>query len=120
TTLVPGYTQVEEFGPDEEYEDEEEVTYVTFDLGSIEPTLIPSSNEYRVIGLDTPNPFLQLSGTILKGRHESLLGTELLFTEVKDDEDRSKRHFSFVSVNEQRVHFKEVQLIPKRSASASP
>ncbi|KAK7460681.1 hypothetical protein VKT23_009396 [Stygiomarasmius scandens] len=120
-TLVPGYKQVEEFGPDEEYEDEEEeVVYVTFDLGSIEPTLIPSSSEYRVIGLDTPNPFLQLSGTILKGRHESLLGTELLFTEVKDDEDRSKRHLSFVSTTEQRVHFKEVQLVPKRSVSPSP
>jgi hypothetical protein len=86
--------------------------------------------------LDTPNPFLQLSGTILKGRHESLLGTELLFTEVKgrwadrllflitkanlvDDEDPSKRHLSFVSTNEQRVHFKEVQLVPKHAAVSS-
>ncbi|KAF5343925.1 hypothetical protein D9758_012123 [Tetrapyrgos nigripes] len=119
TTLVPGYKHVEEFGPNEEYEDEEEVIYMTFDLGNIEPTLIPSSKEYRVIGLDTPNPFLQLSGTILKGRHESLLGTELLFTEVKDDEDPSKRHLSFVSTNEQRVHFKEVTLVPKRPGASS-
>lgn len=34
-------------------------------------------------GLDTPTPFLQLSGSIFKGEHDRLLGTELLFTESK-------------------------------------
>ncbi|KAJ3781972.1 hypothetical protein GGU10DRAFT_276506, partial [Lentinula aff. detonsa] len=79
----PGYKHVEEFGPDEEYEDELEEFYVTLDLGAVEPTLIPSSSTYRLIGLDTPTPFMQLSGTVLQGRHESLLGTELLFTRAK-------------------------------------
>ena len=37
----------------------------------------------QVQGLDTPTPFLQLSGTIFQGTHQSLLGTELLFTEDK-------------------------------------
>lgn len=50
TTLIPGYTQVESFGPDEEYEGEEEVSYVTLDLGAaVEPTLIASSSTYRLI-----------------------------------------------------------------------
>ncbi len=31
-------------------------------------------------GLDTPTPFLQLAGMVLKGRHKTLLGTELLFS----------------------------------------
>jgi hypothetical protein len=49
-TLCPGYKQVELFGPDEEYEGEEEVSYVTLDLGaSIEPTLVASSSNYRLI-----------------------------------------------------------------------
>ena len=49
-TLLPGYKQVESFGPDEEYEDDEEVSYVTLDLGpSIEPTLAASSSTYRLI-----------------------------------------------------------------------
>ncbi|KIK99501.1 hypothetical protein PAXRUDRAFT_131935 [Paxillus rubicundulus Ve08.2h10] len=83
-TLVPGYKQVESFGPDEDYlDEEEEVSYVTLDLGMVEPTLLPSSSTYRLIGLDTPTPFLQLSGSIFKGRHDTLLGTELLFTEEK-------------------------------------
>ena len=49
TTLCPGFTHVEEFDPNEEYERGEEVSYVTFDLGNIEPTLVPSSSTYRLI-----------------------------------------------------------------------
>ncbi|KAJ4490495.1 hypothetical protein J3R30DRAFT_91929 [Lentinula aciculospora] len=116
--LCPGYRHVEEFVPDEEYEDEVEECYVTLDLGAAEPTLIPSSSTYRLIGLDTPTPFMQLSGTVLQGRHESLLGTELLFTEAKDAQDRSKRRLSFTSITEQRIRFKEVQLRPKVASGA--
>ncbi|KAG6888166.1 hypothetical protein C0995_010177 [Termitomyces sp. Mi166 len=112
SSLCPGYRQVEAFGPDDEYEDEE-VTYVTLDLGSIEPTLVPSSSTYRLIGLDTPTPFLQLSGTILKGRHESLLGTELIFTDSKDPTDHSKKTVTHVASTEQRISFREVRLVPK-------
>ncbi|KAJ3824534.1 hypothetical protein F5878DRAFT_23397 [Lentinula raphanica] len=111
--LCPGYRHVEEFDPDEEYEDEIEEFYVTLDVGSVEPTLIPSSSTYRLIGLDTPTPFMQLSGTVLQGRHESLLGTELIFSEGKDAEDRSKRRLSFTSITEKRIRFREVQLRPK-------
>jgi len=112
-SLCPGYQQVEEFGADEEYESGEEISYMTFDLGNIEPTLIPSSSTYRLMGLDTPTPYLQLSGTILKGKHDSLLGTELLFTDEKDLQDRNKHSVVHVANTEQRVSFKEVRLQPK-------
>lgn len=49
SSLCPGYQYVEAFGPDEEYESEEEVCYVTLDLGDVEPTLVPSSKSYRMI-----------------------------------------------------------------------
>lgn len=49
SSLCPGYRQVESFGPDEEYEDEEEVFYVTLDMGNVEPTLVPSSTSYKLI-----------------------------------------------------------------------
>ncbi|PBK83406.1 hypothetical protein ARMGADRAFT_945104, partial [Armillaria gallica] len=79
--LCPGYHQVTQFGPDDDYEDEEEeIFYVTLELGNVEPVLIPSCDSYHLVGLDTPTPFLQLAGTVLKGRHETLLGTELLFS----------------------------------------
>ena len=59
--LFPGYTQVEKFGPDEDYEAhdgevEEEVEYVTLDLGTVQPTLVPSSSTYRLV----VSPFLKL------------------------------------------------------------
>ncbi|KAG7444403.1 uncharacterized protein BT62DRAFT_971064 [Guyanagaster necrorhizus] len=113
-SLCPGYKHVDAFGPDDEYDDEEEVSYVTLDLGSVEPSLLPSSANYRLIGLDTPTPFLQLSGTVLKGRHECLLGTELLFVDGKDASvDRSKRTVAYLESTKQRVCFKEVRLHPK-------
>lgn len=56
SSLCPGYKHVESFGPDEEYEDgDEEVTYVTLDLGLVEPTLVPSSSTYRLI-VSAPRP----------------------------------------------------------------
>ncbi|KAK0203031.1 hypothetical protein DFS33DRAFT_949891 [Desarmillaria ectypa] len=113
-SLCLGYKQVNAFGPDDDYEDEEEVSYVTLDLGSVEPSLLPSSASYRLIGLDTSTPFLQLSGTVLKGRHEYLLGTELLFADGKDaSADRSKRTVAYLASTKQRVCFKEVRLQPK-------
>ncbi|KAF9221094.1 hypothetical protein BS17DRAFT_712556 [Gyrodon lividus] len=118
-SLVSGCKQVESFGPDEDYlDEEEEVSYVTLDLGMVEPTLLPSSSTYRLIGLDTPTPFLQLSGSIFKGRHDTLLGTELLFTEEKNDTELNKRSFAHFGSTEQRVRFKEVQL--KEKAPSAP
>ncbi|KAI0739596.1 hypothetical protein C8Q80DRAFT_190744 [Daedaleopsis nitida] len=120
--LFPGYKQVDAFGPDDAYESangevEEEVEYVTLDLGTVEPALVPSSSSYRLVGLETPTPFLQLSGTILKGQHVSLLGTELLFTESTTEEphERGKRSLVHVANTERRIRFKEVELRPKRA-----
>jgi len=46
--MYPGFKQVRDFGPDEGYEDEE-ISYVTLDLGSVEPTLLPTSTSYRLM-----------------------------------------------------------------------
>ncbi|RPD56792.1 hypothetical protein L226DRAFT_574142 [Lentinus tigrinus ALCF2SS1-7] len=124
SALFPGYKQVEAFGSDEDYEThddqvEEEVEYVTLDLGTVEPTLVPSSSSYRLIGLDTPTPYLQLSGTMLKGQHVSLLGTELLFTEATEEHtERGKKPLVHVANTERRIRFKEVELKPKQAADA--
>lgn len=53
--LAPGFRQVDAFSPDDDYERDEngdvieEVSYVTLDLGAVEPTLVPSSSTYRLI-----------------------------------------------------------------------
>ena len=45
----PGYKQVETFRLEEEYEGEEEVSFVVLDLGNVEPTLVPTSSTYKLI-----------------------------------------------------------------------
>ncbi|KAI0259154.1 hypothetical protein BC834DRAFT_974482 [Gloeopeniophorella convolvens] len=125
-SLAPGYHQVDAFGPDDDYERDEngeiieEVSYVTLDLGAVEPTLVPSSSTYRLIGLDTPTPFLQLSGTIFQGSHQSLLGTELLFSEDKDHYDQNKRTVSHLANTSQRIRFKQVEIQPKGAPPELP
>lgn len=111
---LTSYEHVDEFGDDDEYEDEE-VVYLTLDLGTVHPTLLSSSSSYKLIGLETETPFLQLSGTIFKGQHNSLLGTELLFTE----DDRNKKSLSFIASTKSRICFKEVQLVPKGTAEVT-
>jgi len=53
--LAPGFGQVDAFDSDERYDRDEdgevieEISYVTLDLGAVEPTLVPSSSTYRLI-----------------------------------------------------------------------
>jgi hypothetical protein len=53
--LAPGFSQVDVFDSDGLYERDdngeviEEISYVTLDLGAVEPTLVPSSSTYRLI-----------------------------------------------------------------------
>ncbi|PBK83385.1 hypothetical protein ARMGADRAFT_1089507 [Armillaria gallica] len=110
-SLYPGYHQVNAFRPDNDYEEEEEIFYVTLELGNVEPALIPNCDSYHLVGLDTPTPFLQLAGTILKGWHETLLGTELLFSE-------HEHAVSYMESTQQRICFREVRLEEKGKAKA--
>ena len=53
--LAPGFRHVDAFDSDDLYERDEngdvieEVSYVTLDLGAVEPTLVPSTSTYRLI-----------------------------------------------------------------------
>ncbi len=48
-SLYPGYHQVNAFGPDDDYEEEEEIFYVTLELENVEPALIPSCDSYYLV-----------------------------------------------------------------------
>ncbi|PBK82147.1 hypothetical protein ARMGADRAFT_1019903, partial [Armillaria gallica] len=110
-SLCPGYHQVTQFGPDDDYEEEEEIFYITLEVGNVEPSLIPSCDSYYLVGLDTPTPFLQLAGTVLKGRHETSLGTELLFSE-------HEHAVSYTESTRQHILFREVRFEEKGKAKA--
>ncbi|EJD00331.1 uncharacterized protein FOMMEDRAFT_159005 [Fomitiporia mediterranea MF3/22] len=118
--LFPGYKQVEGFGPDEDYDDELEECYVTLDLGSVDQTLVPNSAAYRLIGLDTPNPLLQISGTIMRGYHRTLIGTELIFKDATDESELpSQSDIQYFTSTDRRIVFREVELKPKSAEPTS-
>jgi general transcription factor 3C polypeptide 6 len=50
-SACPGYKHVEAFSNDDGYyeSEEEEVSYVTLDLGDVEPQLVPNASGYRLI-----------------------------------------------------------------------
>lgn len=53
--LATGFCHVDAFDTDDNYERDEqgevieEISYVTLDLGAVEPTLVPSSSTYRLM-----------------------------------------------------------------------
>ncbi|KAF7361280.1 TFIIIC-sub6 domain-containing protein [Mycena sanguinolenta] len=140
SSLCPGYKQVDAFGPDEEYE-EEEVVYVTLDLGNVEPSLVPSSSHYRLIGevgsgysdpifatvrYDFEGPARQVLGNrVIIHRRKGYAGSYALhgsldMNRALDPSDTSKRVITHVANAEQRITFKEVQLKPKQNTDAMP
>lgn len=90
--------------------------------------------------MDTPTPFLQLSGTIFQGTHQSLLGTELLLTEDKGSsrgsivfarykhhshqqsglDDQTRRKVTHLANTSQRIRFKQVEVRPKDESPDPP
>ncbi len=48
-SLCLGYHQVTKFGPGDDYEEEEEIFYVTLELGNVEPALISSCDSYYLV-----------------------------------------------------------------------
>ncbi|KAF8530110.1 hypothetical protein BU17DRAFT_78679 [Hysterangium stoloniferum] len=109
--MLPGYKHVPAFGPDEEYEEEVEVSYVTVDLGpNVDKDLLPNTSEYRLAGLDSSTPMIQLSGTFFQGSHEELIGTEILFTDGRDEANPSRRFVVPVATTSKRIRFEKVEV----------
>ncbi|PVF97037.1 hypothetical protein CPB86DRAFT_664875, partial [Serendipita vermifera] len=107
---LEGYEQVDLFEEDEDEEYEEEVVYVTMDLGQLDPNLLPNATSYRLIGLETPTPFLQIGGSIFRGRSETLLGTEIIMQEPPGG---GSRNLVPLATTDKRIRFQEVKLIEK-------
>ncbi|SJL06804.1 uncharacterized protein ARMOST_10146 [Armillaria ostoyae] len=84
--------------------------YSTLELGNVEPVLIPSCDSYHLVV-----SAFSLAGTVLKGRHETLLGTELLFSATEHSPEDA---VSYMESTRQRICFREVQLEEKGKAQA--
>ncbi|CAE6431271.1 unnamed protein product [Rhizoctonia solani] len=82
--------------------EEDETHYLTLDLGAVDPSLLAHCPSIRLIGLETPTPFLQFGDLVFQGIHTHTLGTEL----VLDTR-------GVIAQSEHKVLFNPVQLIPK-------
>ncbi|QRV99798.1 transcription factor TFIIIC subunit [Ceratobasidium sp. AG-Ba] len=99
-------------------DEEEETVYLSLELGAVDPNLLPHCASMRLVGLETPTPFLQLGDSVFRGLHVSTLGTELVFDDASPDgTTRSIRSFAHI---EYKVLFSPVTLIPKSNPAAEP
>lgn len=88
--------------------------YITLDLGQLDPSLIPNATSYKLVGLESPTPFLQVGGSTFKGDYETLIGTEIILQDSPQaGTPASSRILQPVGMTSNRIRFKEVQLIPK-------
>ncbi|KAG9011503.1 hypothetical protein FRB90_007218, partial [Tulasnella sp. 427] len=112
--LFPNSVELSEFAPeDDAYEYEYETTYVTLDLGYIDQNLLLNASSCKLIGLDTPTPYLQLPGITMRGAQSDLIGSELIFADGRDPENRSRRFVTHVGTTSKRITFEPVKLKPK-------
>ncbi|CAE6468677.1 unnamed protein product [Rhizoctonia solani] len=87
----------------------DETHYLTLDLGAVDPSLLANCPSIRLIGLETPTPFLQLGDLVFQGIHTRTLGTELVLDT-----------HGVIAQSEHKVLFNPVQLIPKAETEAEP
>jgi len=113
SSLVPGSTQVHRFDEeDDEYEYEYETSYATLDLRNVDQNILLGSSSMKLIGLDTATPYLQFPGLTMQGAHDTLIGSELLFSDGRDPNDRSRRFVVPLGTTSARITFKPVELHP--------
>ncbi|KAG8981542.1 hypothetical protein FRB95_007953 [Tulasnella sp. JGI-2019a] len=123
SSILPGVTQVDRFDEEEdEYEYEYETSYATLDLRNIDQNILLNSSTFKLIGLDTPTPYLQLPGMTMRGEHDTLIGSEMIFSDGRDPTDRSRRFVVPLGTTSTRTTFKPVELrqkvvVPKLGAA---
>lgn len=99
-------------------DEEEETVYLSLELGAVDPHLLSHCASMRLVGLETPTPFLQLGDSVYRGLHVSTLGTELVFDDATPDAStRSIRPFAHI---EHKVLFNPVSLVPRRDPVTEP
>ncbi|KAI9296278.1 hypothetical protein K502DRAFT_348153 [Neoconidiobolus thromboides FSU 785] len=92
---------------DEEYEIIEKETYIILDieLKDCERDIKPG-DPYSILGLEGPNPFIQIGSNTLRGEYDQTSGTDMIF-EVDEE-------LKFVSTSFKRLRTIGVQLEKKQ------
>ncbi|WWC96299.1 hypothetical protein V866_003166 [Kwoniella sp. B9012] len=123
TLLGEGWTHVDNFDEldEDEYEEEEEEIYVTMDLGTtLDAKALQNENQYQLVGLDTPLPFLKLGNQIFQGQNTPLIGDEVVLGLIRhSDNPHEPTHPPLYSTNH-RLTFRAITLEPRSQSQAQP
>ncbi|KAM0788579.1 hypothetical protein ACM66B_001701 [Microbotryomycetes sp. NB124-2] len=88
--------------------EEDEVCYLTLDFGKL-PTGAVTSGDLQLLALNSDTPFARVGGSIFRGQHESLIGSEIFLE--RDNETGSYSPWS--STTNARIQFDPVKLVSK-------
>ncbi|KAK6907992.1 hypothetical protein I203_101993 [Kwoniella mangroviensis CBS 8507] len=121
TLLGEGWTHVDNFDEldEDEFEEEEEEIYVTMDLGTtLDAKALQNENQYQLVGLDTPLPFLKLGNQIFQGQTTPLIGDEVVLGLIRhSDNPHEPTHPPLYSTNH-RLTFRAITLEPRSQPQA--
>lgn len=98
----------------EEREDEEfvyEKEYIVLDTSAENTSSIASSASaggIKLIGMDTPTPYLRVGTMVFKGKHDVNVGTDMIFVAGKSGEKE------LVALSEKKTLFSRVMLQRKK------
>lgn len=67
----------------EEWEEQELLVYLDFN-SKIDDDIIDMEKEFKIIGLDSDNPILQVSNQVYSGEWKDSLGTQVILEEDKN------------------------------------
>ncbi|KAK4053524.1 hypothetical protein OIV83_001692 [Microbotryomycetes sp. JL201] len=110
---------------DDEWE-EDEVCYLTLDFGKL-PTGAVTNGELQLLGLNSDTPFARVGGSIFRGQHEQLIGSEIFLDRNRKSQQRTDKggvliYFSTANdgtvsplprTTSARVRFEPVKLVSK-------
>ncbi|BEJ16943.1 hypothetical protein CspHIS471_0603440 [Cutaneotrichosporon sp. HIS471] len=122
TLLGPGWRCVESFDDinEDAFEDEDEEEYVLMDLGtSVDTRTLQTEATYQLIGLDTPIPFLKIGENVFEGRISPLIGDEVVFDVVRQEESQ-RPHYRPLLKTRQRVEFRGISLVERGAEREVP
>eukprot|EP00123_Amoebidium_parasiticum_P020544 comp5207_c0_seq1/m.1250 comp5207_c0_seq1/g.1250 ORF comp5207_c0_seq1/g.1250 comp5207_c0_seq1/m.1250 type:complete len:129 (-) comp5207_c0_seq1:56-442(-) len=95
-------------GSDDEWEEQQIVVELH---GIMDPDFFTTcKGEYKILGLETGTPMLQVDNVIFKGQYEEPMGTDLLFSVPKNG---TEDEVTLVGTSTKHIRFERVFLVPK-------
>ncbi|KAM0751645.1 hypothetical protein T439DRAFT_379751 [Meredithblackwellia eburnea MCA 4105] len=113
--LTPAWTQLSQLPThdnDEEWE-QDQVDYVTLDFARhLPPGAFHRIDELELLGMNLPTPYARLGSQLFRGRHEQLIGTEVILSHSLDgSKEGSPPTYQPFATSKSRIIFNPITLV---------